>query len=301
MDVALRGLAALLMIALPLSLGVYLTRRWQQGWGLALVGVATFLLSQIGHLPFNSLALNPILVRLGFGTSVGSQPIGALALSSLLLGVSAGLFEEGARYLVLRFWIRRARTYRQGVLFGLGHGGAEAIIIGVLALLQLSQAYALRGQDLSVVVPADQLAAAQAQLQAYWAVPASVFLLSTVERASALVIQLALTILVLQAFLRRRGGLWWLAAVGWHAAVDGSAVFTGVLWGTYQGSMAGTVASEVLVAGLAVVSLFLLLRLRPTASEEPPTPLPPVNSPPPPAGPSLRPDRLDDTRYTSSG
>ncbi len=68
MDIALRGLSALLMIALPLALGAYFTRRWHLGWGLALVGAVTFLLSQAGHIPFNAQVLNPVLARLGEGS-----------------------------------------------------------------------------------------------------------------------------------------------------------------------------------------------------------------------------------------
>ena len=301
MDVALRGLSALLMIVLPLAVGVYLTHRWHKGWGLVFVGAATFLISQVGHLPFNAAVLNPVLTRLGFGVGPDPQPVWGLAAAALLLGLAAGVFEEGARFLVYRFWIRRARTYREGVLFGLGHGGAEAIAVAVLAILQLAQAYALRGQDLSTIVPADQLAVAQAQLDAYWAIPAPAALLSAVERASALAVQITLSVLVLQAFTRRRGWLWLAAAILWHTAIDAAAVFTGVQWGTYQGSVAGAVASEIMVAVFALVSLWFLVRLRPA---EPPVEISPASAPPPArplASPPLRSERIDDTRYTPSG
>jgi len=300
MDIALRGLSALLMIALPLALGAYFTRRWHLGWGLALVGAVTFLLSQAGHIPFNAQVLNPILARLGFGATPGAQPVGALAASTLLLGLSAGVFEEGARFLVYRFWIRRARSYREGVIFGLGHGGTEAILAGVLAILQHTQAYALQGQDLSTVVPADQLAAAEAQLQQYWSTPAPAFLLASVERASAMAVQITLAVLVLQAFTRPRGGLWLLAAVAWHTAVDAAAVFTAVLWGTYQGSVSGAVASEILVGAFAVASLFILMRLRPASTANTSQPSAATPSAQLPHEATTRPERLDDTRYTPS-
>ncbi|HSB88572.1 MAG TPA: YhfC family glutamic-type intramembrane protease [Anaerolineales bacterium] len=297
MDVLLRGLSAFLMIALPLALGVYFTRRWHLGWGLALVGAVTFLLSQVGHIPFNGQVLNPLLVRLGFGTGSGTPAVGPLAVAAVLLGLSAGVFEEGARFLAYRFWIRRARTYRDGVLFGLGHGGAEAIAIGVLAILQHAQAYALRGQDLSTVVPPDQLAAAEASLAQYWATPAPIFLLGAVERASALAVQITLAVLVLQTFTRRGGALWLLGAILWHAAVDAAAVFAGVLWGANQGSVSGAIATEILVAAFAVTSLVILLRLRPATVESPAAPplAPPIELP---KDAPVRPERLDDTRYS---
>lgn len=298
MDFGLRLLSALIMIALPLGVGLYLYRRWTVSWGLALVGGAVFLLSQAAHIPFNAAVLNPVLARLGFGSSdVAGWP---LLLAALLLGLSAGVFEEGARYLAYRFWVRRARAFREGVVFGLGHGGAEAIALGILALLQHVQLFALRGQDLSAMVPADQLEAATAQVEAYWATPTWAYFLSSVERASALAVQITLSVLVLQAFVRPRGGLWWLAAVGWHTLVDAGAVFTGVLWGTYRGLTSGAVASEILVGGFALASLYILLRLRPAGgepAESPPAPLPPpvvlAEAEPP------SPERVDETRFTS--
>ncbi len=301
MDFALRVFSALLMVALPLVVGVYLSRRWKLSWGLAAIGGATFLLSQAAHIPFNSAFLNPVLARLGFG--VGATAGWPLALAAILLGLSAGLFEEGARYLVYRFWIRRARTYREGVTFGLGHGGAEAIAIGILALLQHAQAFALQGQDLAAVVPADQLEAARTQLAAYWAAPAAAFFLSSFERAFALVIQISLSLLVLQAFIRPRGGLWILAAIGWHALVDAGAVYTGMLWGAYQGLTWGAMGAEILVGVFAAASLFIILRLRPNGETAEPPPLPPV--PPVPPRPAadepVRPERIDDTRFNSTG
>jgi uncharacterized membrane protein YhfC len=48
-------LNSVLMIAIPLSLAFILMRRWKLGWRILLVGAATFILSQAGHIPFNAL------------------------------------------------------------------------------------------------------------------------------------------------------------------------------------------------------------------------------------------------------
>lgn len=237
METVSRGAAALLMIALPLALGAYLIRRFKTGWGLFLVGAVTFIGSQIFHIPFNSYVLNPFLASIGFNAETG--PGVTLAVAALLLGSSAGVFEEGARWLAYRFWIRKARTWPQGVVFGSGHGGAEALIAGLLALATLVQLIAIRGQDLASVVPAEQMAAAQAQIEAYWGLPGWTFFFAAVERASSLAVQITLAVIVLQAFLRPRGGLWLLAAIGWHALVDAVAVYAAFTTGVYAGSVTG--------------------------------------------------------------
>lgn len=299
MEIAARGAAALLLIAMPLALGAYLVRHLKTGWSLFLIGAATFVLSQVLHIPFNTYVLAPFMVQLGFGTSSG--PGLALAGAAVLLGLSAGVFEEGARWLVYRFWIRTARTWPKGVVFGSGHGGGEALITGLIAMATLLQLTALRGQDLAAIVPAEQLAAAQAQVDAYWELPGWVFFLSAVERASALALQITLAVIVLQAFLRPRGGLWLLAAIGWHALVDAVAVFAGVSTGVYGGSISGTVITEVLIAGMAGVSLLILFRLRPAeAAAGPGAPTPAHHTGPVPAD-ELDADRIEASRFADGG
>jgi len=91
MDVAVRLLNGLLMIAMPIALGIYLVRRTGQRWKLFLVGAVLFVASQVLHIPFNLIVLNPILEQIGFGQGAFGA---ALLLGALLLGLSAGLFEE---------------------------------------------------------------------------------------------------------------------------------------------------------------------------------------------------------------
>lgn len=299
MDVLARGAAGLLMIALPLALAVYLVRRLRLGWRLLLIGSATFIGAQVLHIPFNSYVLNPLLERLGFG---GTSPAGGpLLLAASLLGLSAGVFEEGARWMAYRFWIPRARSWEEGVNFGTGHGGAEALILGLLGLATLVQMVALRGQDLASVVPPEQLELATTQVEAFWALPAWAVFLAPLERASALAIQISLSVVVLQAFLRPRGFLWISAAILWHAMVDAVAVYTGVITGVYGGATTGMLLTEGLVVLLALLSLVILFRLRPEQGpiEADPPAIPPHTGPI--VGGPVDPKRLNDSRFSEKG
>ena len=47
-------LNGLLMILMPIGLGLWLEKRLRLGWRLWWIGAATFVLSQVGHIPFNS-------------------------------------------------------------------------------------------------------------------------------------------------------------------------------------------------------------------------------------------------------
>ncbi len=241
-------LDALLMLALPVGLAVFLTRRWKTGWGLVGIGAATFILSQIGHIPFNLLIQKLVEGPLAYW-SLAAQT----AFWAVFSGLSAGVFEEGARYLVLRFWAREARSWQSAVLFGAGHGGIEAILVGGLALLAYFVMLAYREIDLATIVPAAQLETARQQVQAYWSVAWYDSLLGALERAMALVCQVAMAVLVMQTFLRRN--LLWLGlAILYHAAIDGAAVAAMRALGIYW--------TEALVGLFALFSAWIIIRLR---------------------------------------
>ena len=95
-----------LMILFPLALGWWIRRRYRVGWGIFWAGAATFILSQIVHLP-----LNWALGLLGGGRGVALWPLAAMAL---VAGLSAALCEEGARWIVLTFFLKQCPPLGSG-------------------------------------------------------------------------------------------------------------------------------------------------------------------------------------------
>ncbi len=269
MDTAVHGINAFLMVALGLGLGAFIARRWRLPWGLFGIGAVTFVLSQIGHIPFNAYVLNALFTRLGW-TDPGST--GTLVGGAALLGLSAGVFEESARYLMYRFWARKARRWEEALMIGAGHGGIEAVLLGLLAGYALVQVLALQGTDLASVLPAEQVETARLQIEAYWAAPWYAALLGAAERAFALCLHLSLSVMVLQCFTRRRW-FWLPMAIGWHAAVDGAALIAVQRVGPYW--------TEALVGVMAVLSLVIVFALRrPAVEPGAPIDVPPRTRPP---------------------
>jgi uncharacterized membrane protein YhfC len=246
-------LNGLLMVAMPVGLGIYLTRHFGLGWRIWLIGAATFILSQVGHIPFNQ-GLTLLFQR---GVLPSPPPEWRLPFNALILGLSAGLWEELARYSAYRWWAKDARTWREGVLMGAGHGGMEAIILGMLVLYAFAQMLALRGQDLTSLLgnqlTAAQIQALQAQLNTYWSAPWTVTILGAVERAFTIPVQITLSVIVLQAFVRNQFRWVWLA-IGWHALVDAVSVIASNKIGIYQ--------TEAVIGLVALVSLAILFALK---------------------------------------
>ncbi|MBM3153136.1 MAG: YhfC family intramembrane metalloprotease [Chloroflexi bacterium] len=244
------ALNGVLMVAMPVSLAILLSRRWDLGWSAWFIGAATFILSQVGHIPFN-WAVDRLLEQSGL---VYWTPVAQLIVSALFLGLSAGLFEEVSRYLVLRFWLKDARSWRSGVFFGAGHGGAEAIILGLLVVLTFVNMMLLRNADLAGLVPADQLAAARQQVEAYWTTPWPVSLLGALERLLTIPCHIFMALLVQRSVIARKVS-WLLAAIGFHALIDGVAVAGRVYLSAYL--------LEGLLAFFTLFCVFMIIRMKP--------------------------------------
>jgi len=227
---ALLILNSLLMITLPLLLGIWLVHRYRVSWKLFFIGAAGFIVSQIGHIPFNRFVLEPYTESL----LEPEQTLGAVLLVALLFGLSAGVFEEVTRC-CFYYFRKSMRGWDEGLMFGAGWGGVEAIIFGLLAATTVINVYIYQSGLIESLVPADQLAgsseaitAAAQQIEELVNSPPYLFLLGAVERVFALILHLSLSILVLQVFVRKNIA-WLFVAIGWHTAIDAIAVF-----GLYQ-------------------------------------------------------------------
>jgi uncharacterized membrane protein YhfC len=255
-------LNGLLMILMPVGLGIFLAQRFHLGWRIWWIGAATFVLSQVGHIPFNAG------VSALFKAGILPTPPQAwqLPFNLVFLGLSSGLWEEWSRYAAYRWWAKDARSWRSGLVLGAGHGGAEAIILGVLVLLTFVNMVAAQGMDLTKQVPADQVETARQQIQMYWSLPWYQALVGALERAFTLVFHLSASLLVLQAFLRKQIRWVWLSA-GWHALTNAGAVYVAQTWGAYQ--------AEIWVGLIALFSLGIIFWLR-KPGLEPATELPPA-------------------------
>lgn len=271
-------LNALIMMALPFVLGHFLGKRVRLDWGLFGVGAATFILSQVGHLPFNQF----VLTRL---PALSSN----LVLIALFAGLSAGIFEEGARFLMYRFWVQRARDWHSGLMLGLGHGGVESLLTGLLVAINGYALFTVHTGDSTPLVPPAQLPAAQQILSELFAASPFAVLLGAVERLFAICLHLTLSLVVLQVF-RRRQGRWLLFAIAGHTLFNAVAVYAAATWNAY--------VAELLIGLLAAGGVFIIWRLRQT---EPPD-AEPLIAPLPDHPAAIRPvdvsaEKLDETRF----
>lgn len=217
-------LATILMITIPPLLAALLRRRVNAAWIWFCVGMATFTISQVVHIP-----LNAWLEDLGIlGQINGNENSQPLWQTALILGLTAGLCEELARTAGYALF-KKSRNIASGLMLGLGHGGIESIAFGgiqlaagISSLLPFIIGRGVTAEQYGIT--AEQLAAIQTQIQTLQAEPWLGFL-PAVERVFAIGIHITLSIMVLRAF-QRRNPIWVFLAIAYHLLIDAAAVLT---------------------------------------------------------------------------
>ncbi|MDR2808724.1 MAG: YhfC family intramembrane metalloprotease [Spirochaetaceae bacterium] len=166
----------------------------------------------------------------------------------------AGVFEETARLLSFSVLKRKYKGVGVGLSYGLGHGGAEAIlIVGIAMIVNIVLSIVINSSSGSVL---DNLPAAiqggtleqlNASIQALTTTAPYFFLFGGIERIFAVAIQVALSIVVFYAVSKK---LWlYPLAILIHALLDVPAALMQL----------GVIKSIFLVEGLTGLSAVLLL------------------------------------------
>lgn len=206
-------------IGLPVAILVYFVVKKRVRVLPFMTGAATFFISQM-------MLRVPILQFLT--ASVPAVPAFAAsqpALFSLLIGLSAGVFEEVGRFVAMRM-VKTHRGHKNAVAFGLGHGGIEAfMIMGInYLLITITGSFGLLDEFSAGLVA-----------------------VSGIERILAITMHVGWSVMVMNAVSRRKPG-WLVLAIITHGLVDG-------LMGILQLNGVGILGVELFIALCAVCLL----------------------------------------------
>ncbi|KKE78539.1 MULTISPECIES: YhfC family glutamic-type intramembrane protease [Bacillaceae] len=180
-----------IIFALTISMGIPLMSLvysfYKKRYIPFVLGVLAFVVSQV-------LIRIPILQYLGENSTAylmfhAMQPV----LFAIVIGLSAGIVEELARFIAMYFFMRQ-RDWQSGFWFGVGHGGIEAVLfVGIRAINLLFLPTA-------IVYSTD-------------------FFISGTERFFAMLLHIGLSIIVLQGVVRKKFIYIFLAIII-HGIVD---------------------------------------------------------------------------------
>lgn len=129
--------------------------------------------------------------------------------------LAAALFEETGRFLAMKYFMRDRLNEKSALLYGLGHGGMEAIlVIGITYVNNLVIAGMIQSGQMESALAGMDAASAEAAVESVsslWTLPSYQFFLAGVERILAMVLQLALSMFVFQAVRGKKMGYYALA------------------------------------------------------------------------------------------
>lgn len=177
-------------IGLPITLGIVVYKKTHAKISACFIGAGIFvvfalILEQIMHAIV--LAINPALQS-------------HTVLFGLYAALAAGLFEETGRFVAMKFFMKKSLDKGDALMYGVGHGGVEAILlVGLTYVNNLVISVLINTGSIQLTMSQMEPALRETtyqQLQALWQSPAYVFYMAGVERISAIVLQICLSVLV---------------------------------------------------------------------------------------------------------
>lgn len=178
---------------------------------------------------------------------------------TIFLSVTAGLFEESARYVCARFLLRKNRALRDAAAFGLGHGFCEVILlVGLTQVNNIIYASMINSGTFQAMTKLLPGAAGKQILSALLALTPALILVSIWERVSTVLFHLFATVLIFQGVRKRRIGYYFIA-VGMHALTDFGSVSLakyGNIW-----------ISEIFLSIIALAGVFYIWKAKATFTE----------------------------------
>lgn len=239
----------LLSFFLPPGLAICCYLKFRFSLKALFVGVAIFIIFQL-------VTRLPLLIYLSSRPWFADISANLFFTAVIIGGFSAALFEECGRYLGFRLILKKELSWGNGLAYGLGHGGIESVILVGLAYINnvIIALMINNGVFERFVAPQMGSDAAAALKFQFVTMPPSVFAAAGVERSLTLVIQIALSLIVLYA-VKRRQPLYLFLSILLHALLNAGAVYL-------QDSGAALWWIELYIAAFAAAALILIIRIR---------------------------------------
>ena len=203
-----------LTIFLPIVLMIIWRKKTKAKISSFFIGSATFIVF--------ALILEQILHTIVL-KATGDLISGNTLFYAIYGGLAAGIFEETGRLVSMKLFMKKNLNKQNGIMYGIGHGGAESIIIaGFTYISNLCICILLNmGQGELLVVGANQRTRdlLYKQLCPLWMSDANYFLLAGVERISAIMFHICASYIVYRAIKNSKYYLYVLA-IFLHALLD---------------------------------------------------------------------------------
>jgi uncharacterized membrane protein YhfC len=246
-------ISLIIQVGFPLAVTLHFRRHTRTPWRVFGYGLVIYAVFQL----FTWLPLN-VYLDATFGSKLTSEWGSFIWLLTLALMTS--IIEEGGRWIGFRFLFPRGKvklSWENGVMYGLGHGSIETMLLIAGLTFIYFIAYVVlgsinQGQWLGTLKPVEAVevrSALSTILNTTWEQP----IIVAIERVLTLPHQLAWSLMVLASLVSRRKR-WFLFAVLYHWSV--AVIIPGLA------RLLGFVAAESVNAGFCALSIWIIIKLR---------------------------------------
>lgn len=207
--------SAVISIGLPIVLLILAKKKLHAKMSALGVGMLTFVLFAL----MLEQALHSIMLN-----AFGDALTGNVWLYALYGGLAAGVFEETGRYTAMKFWMKKTLSKENSIMYGVGHGGVEAVlIVGLTCISNLITMFMINSgqleKSLSLVEDGAGKELAIQSISVLWTTPGYQFFLAGVERIAAIALHICLSYLVYRA-VKYGAKKYYFLALGIHFLVN---------------------------------------------------------------------------------
>jgi uncharacterized membrane protein YhfC len=225
----------LISIGLPIGLTIYMYKKYKIRIKAVLIGALMFFV-------FQGLLRIPIMTYIQKQDFYRNFAVRNMVVTILIIAFTAGLFETVGRYIGMKFFLRDSLEWKNGVAYGIGHGGIEAILlVGFTYIANLIVSILINSGSISSLSYSQLLNTGS-----------DLFLAAGVERLFTILLHIALSLIVLYGIMYRKK-LYILLCILIHTFVD----FIGPLLAVKKVSAWGI---EGFIAVVGVLSLIFIIR-----------------------------------------
>lgn len=207
-------LSFLVAVGLPVTLMMIAWKKYKADFLSFFIGCAIFI---VFALVLESMMHQAVL------SATGTLITDNIFLYGLYGGLAAALFEETGRFVAMRFFMKKNLNKQNALMYGIGHGGIEAImLVGLTYISNLLSAVMINSgvlQNSMALLDEEMQITSINQIKVLWETPAWHFYMAGVERTVAIILHISLSVLVYRA-VKEKCGRFWLFAFLIHFAVD---------------------------------------------------------------------------------
>ncbi len=233
--------SAIISLFFPIGLYIYLNKKYRISLKVAIIGATTFVIFAL------------ILEQSMHKVILGRELITNKWLYAFYGAIAAGVFEEIGRFMSFKFILKENRRSLDGVTFGIGHGGIEAILIGTVGNIQnIIFAIAInKGTFDSITsnLPKETMLEIKSLILD---TPSYMFIMGGLERIMAVVLHMGFSMIVLRS-IEYNEIKYLFFAIAYHFLVDFAAAL-------YQIGILNIWVTEILIFAYTIASIYMISR-----------------------------------------